>query len=92
MQHAFPHPDVNARVGDYVVDLLWRGARVVVEVDGLAYHSSARAFERDHRREVDLAAEGFQVIRVSRHQIVNEPEASLVRIAQALALRASPAA
>jgi very-short-patch-repair endonuclease len=87
-----PHPDVNARVGDYVVDLLWRGARVVVEVDGLAYHSSARAFERDHRREVDLAAEGFQVIRVSRHQIVNEAEASLVRIAQALALRASPAA
>jgi hypothetical protein len=29
---------------------------------------------------------------VSRHQIVNEAEASLVRIAQALALRASPAA
>ena len=85
-----PHPDVNVRVGDYVVDLLWPAARVVVEVDGLAYHSSARAFERDHRREVDLAAEGFQVIRVSRHQIVNEPEASLVRIAQALALRASP--
>ena len=82
-----PHPDVNARVGDFVVDILWRDRRLVVEVDGFAYHSSAPAFARDHRREVDLAAAGFQVIRVSRHQIVDEPEATLVRIAQAFARR-----
>jgi predicted transcriptional regulator of viral defense system len=33
-------PEVNARVGRYEVDLLWPGARLVVEVDGFAFHAN----------------------------------------------------
>jgi very-short-patch-repair endonuclease len=82
-----PPPEVNALLGDHEVDLLWRAERVAVEVDGFAYHSSTRAFERDHRREVDLAAAGFQLVRISARQIAAEPEAALVAIARALASR-----
>jgi very-short-patch-repair endonuclease len=57
---------------------------LVVEVNGYAFHSTRAAFERDRRRDADLQARGLRVIRVTWRQIVEEPEAVLVRIAQAL--------
>jgi len=80
-----PGPEANAWVAGHQVDFVWRAERLVVEVDGRAFHSSARSFERDRRRDADLAALGFRVIRVTWNRIVHEPEALLVRLAQALA-------
>jgi very-short-patch-repair endonuclease len=80
-----PHPVVNVTVGGYEIDFLWDPGRLVVEVDGFAYHSSARMFERDRRRDADLTAAGLRVMRVTWRQIVSEPEALVVRLAQALA-------
>jgi very-short-patch-repair endonuclease len=81
-----PHPAVNARIGRHEVDFLWRAQRLVVEVDGFQFHSSRVAFERDRLRDADLQGRGFRVIRVTWRQIVDEPEAMLVRIARALAI------
>lgn len=80
-----PAPDVNVRLDPYEVDFLWREAGLAVEVDGFAFHADRARFEEDRRRDADLAARGLQVIRVTWRQIVNQPEATLVRIAQALA-------
>ena len=80
-----PAPDVNVRVGPYEVDFLWREARLVVEVDGFAFHRDRDAFEADRRRDAELAARGFNVIRVTWRRLIDEPEAVLVRIGQALA-------
>ncbi len=80
-----PDPDTNAHVAGYEVDFLWRAARIVVEVDGRAFHSDYRRFESDRRKDAVLVAAGLRVMRVTWHQIVNEPEALLVRLAQALA-------
>lgn len=84
-----PAPETNVRIGGMEVDLLWRAERLVVEVDGFAFHSSARRFEQDRSRDGRLAARGLQVIRVTWRQLVNEPEAVLVRCAQALARRSA---
>lgn len=81
-------PDVNARVAGYRVDFLWRADRLVVEVDGRAFHSSDRRFESDRSRDATLIAAGLRVMRVTWRQIVNEPEALLVRLAQALTRQA----
>jgi len=78
-------PEVNARIGPYEVDFLWREQRLVVEVDGFAYHSDRAAFERDRRRDADLAALGYTVVRVTWRQLVDEPAAVVARVAQALA-------
>ena len=51
-------PESNVRVGDYEVDFFWRRERLVVEVDGFAFHSSQRKFENDRRRDAWLAAHG----------------------------------
>jgi very-short-patch-repair endonuclease len=80
-------PEANAFVQGSEVDFLWRAERVVVEVDGRAFHSSSGAFERDRRRDALFAAAGFLVIRVTWRQLSMEPEALLVRLARALATR-----
>ena len=80
-----PVPELNARLLQYEVDFLWRGARLVAEVDGVAYHGSERAFVEDCRRDAELMAAGYRVLRVTRPDLTREPEATLVRLAQALA-------
>lgn len=84
-----PLPEVNVELGGYEVDFLWRAERLVVEVDGFAFHSSQGRFESDRRRDADLSARGFRVIRVTWRQIDREPEAMLVRLSQSLALAGS---
>ncbi|MGH7575849.1 MAG: DUF559 domain-containing protein [Longimicrobiales bacterium] len=78
-------PEVNVMAQGNNVDFYWRVDRLVVEIDGRAYHSSPQAFERDHQRDATLVAAGLRVMRVTWRQIVDEPEAVLVRLAQALA-------
>lgn len=79
-----PEPHLNTRLGPYEVDSLWRAERLVVEVDGFRFHSSRLAFERDRRRDAELQARGFRVIRVTWRQLLEEPEAVVARIARAL--------
>lgn len=79
-----PRPRINARVKGREVDLLWDAQRLVVEVDGYAYHSSRSAFERDHLRDAELGAAGFRVMRVTWRLLVDQPEAVVARLAAAL--------
>jgi very-short-patch-repair endonuclease len=84
-----PLPRTNARIGGYEVDCLWPDRGVAVEVDGFAYHRSRTSFEADRRRDFELAARGIQVVRVTWRQIVDEPEALLVRLTRTL-MRGAP--
>jgi very-short-patch-repair endonuclease len=83
-----PPPEANVALHGYELDFLWREARLAIEIDGYAFHGDRAAFEADRRRDADLAAHGIQVMRVTWRQIADEPEATLVRLAQALAGRA----
>lgn len=77
-------PDVNTRVVNCEVDFLWRAERLVVEIDGWAFHRSPTAFERDRQRDATLIAAGLRVMRVTWRQLVDEPEAVLVRLARSM--------
>ncbi len=76
-----PVPRTNVRLHGYEVDFLWAAERLVVEVDGFAYHGTRQAFERDRRRDADLAAAGYTVVRFTWRQITEEPEAVVARLA-----------
>lgn len=82
-----PAPKMNVQVLGYEVDCYWEVARLAVELDGARYHRTWRSQQNDRRRDADLAAADIQVIRVTWHQLVHETEPTMVRIAQALALR-----
>jgi hypothetical protein len=68
-----PMPLVNSIVAGLEVDFYWPAARLVVELDGRAYHSSPRAFETDRIRDARLLREGIRVLRVTYQRLVKDP-------------------
>jgi very-short-patch-repair endonuclease len=84
-----PAPLTNIRVGRHEVDFLWADERVIVEVDGFAFHNTRAAFERDRARDRALQAAGYVVLRITWRQLVDEPEAVIAVVATALAQRRS---
>lgn len=79
-----PVPRVNERVHGFEVDFRWSAERLIVEVDGYAFHGSRERFEGDRSRDAELMAAGYRVVRVTWKQLEKEPEAVLVRLTQAL--------
>ena len=73
--HGIPKPEVNVKVGTYEVDFLWRAERLIVEVDGYAYHSSRRSFESDRARDRNLKLCGYEVLRFTDRELSSKPEA-----------------
>lgn len=86
-----PQPAVNVPVGGIEVDFLWPGARVVVELDGYAFHSDRAAFERDRERDARLQLAGYRVLRVTHRRLVEEPDAVITEVAALLRLRGASA-
>ena len=80
-----PEPEANARLGPYEIDFLWRDRRLAVELDGWEFHSDRAAFETDRRRDADLVARSYRVIRVTWRQLRDEPVAVAARLAATLA-------
>jgi very-short-patch-repair endonuclease len=80
-------PEVNTRIERFEADFLWRAERLVVEIDGRAFHSSNRSFEQDRRRDAVLVGAGYGVMRVTWGQITNEPVAVIARLVRALTSR-----
>ncbi len=81
-----PRPRTNHRVAGHEVDMVWPDRKLVLEFDGFKFHSDRRAFERDRRRDQDLVAQGYRVIRVTARQVEDEPLAVIARLAAALAV------
>jgi very-short-patch-repair endonuclease len=79
-----PTPEVNSSIEGYVADFVWRQERLIVETDGWAAHGTRHAFERDRRRDADLLAAGWRVLRVSNDRLEREPEWVAERVAEAL--------
>jgi very-short-patch-repair endonuclease len=68
-----------------IVDVLFEGSRVVIEVDGWATHSSREAFHRDRVRQNDLVLAGYTVLRFTWQQLTHEPAAVVRAIRLAVA-------
>jgi very-short-patch-repair endonuclease len=84
-QAGLPRPLTNRRIAGHEVDMLWSEQKLVLEFDGFKFHSDRRAFERDRRRDQDLVARGYRVIRITARQLEEEPLAVIARLAVALA-------
>lgn len=72
-EHALPPPQTNVSVQNHEVDALWPHERLVVEVDGWAFHRHRAAFERDRARDAAMQAAGYRVIRVTHRRLESEP-------------------
>ena len=61
--HELPLPELNAKLGPYEIDFLWRERKLCVELDSYAYHSSRASFASDRARDRELQRRGFVVLR-----------------------------
>jgi very-short-patch-repair endonuclease len=56
-----------------IVDMLFEEEKLVLEIDGRAYHSDDLAFQRDRSRQNRLVRAGYTVLRFTWDDIVHRP-------------------
>lgn len=64
----------NQMVAGYEVDFEFRRARVVIEVDGLAYHSDAETFGRDRVKQNALIMARYRILRFTWRDLTEHPD------------------
>lgn len=69
------------------IDFAHEDLRIAIEVDGRAYHSDRRSFERDRERQNLLVVRGWLVLRFTWEQITQRPEEVLAAIDAAVRMR-----
>jgi very-short-patch-repair endonuclease len=72
-RHRLPWPEVNARVGPYEVDFLWRNQRVIVETDSWRHHGDRATFDADRARDAELQSLGYRVVRFTWRHVGGDP-------------------
>jgi hypothetical protein len=82
-----PVPSVNVLVEGHLVDFLWSGQKVIVETDSWSFHGDPLAFEKDHQRDVELIAAGYDVHRTTAKMLARNPEPFLQNVRRALLAR-----
>lgn len=71
--------DVTVRV-----DFAWPEQRLVVEVDGFAFHADRMTYRNDRRRMNALVLAGWRVLRFSWEDVVGAPDLVAAQVRQAL--------
>ncbi|MBT0566667.1 type IV toxin-antitoxin system AbiEi family antitoxin domain-containing protein [Williamsia sp. CHRR-6] len=74
----------NVEVDGYVGDLVFVQARLIVEIDGMAFHSDAAAFQRDRSRQNALVNVGWRVLRFTWADVTSRPDHVAASIRTAL--------
>lgn len=68
-----------------LLDLAFLDERVLVEIDGWAYHRDLRAFLRDRARQNALVLDGWVVIRTTWYELTQDPGRFVRNVVEALA-------
>ncbi|MDD7937930.1 DUF559 domain-containing protein [Actinomycetospora lutea] len=68
-------------------DVVFAEEKVVLEIDGWAYHRGQRAFLLDGPRQSALAAAGWLVLRTHWHELTGDPDTFLSTLRRTLAAR-----
>ena len=89
VRHGLPEPARQIDLGnadEWIgrVDFVWREARLVVEVDGAAFHDGLVDQRADAERDARLTAEGWTVLRYRWTDVVDRPHEAAAEIRRRL--------
>ncbi len=79
-----PLPALNVSVEGYEVDAFWPAQRLIVELDGYAFHRTRKSFEQDRVRDATLQLAGQRVLRITHRRVVYDAEAVVATLERAL--------
>jgi very-short-patch-repair endonuclease len=80
-RHSLPPVEFHPRIGRWEVDFRFVDTAVLVECDGWTSHGLDRQqFERDRRKDDDLHAAGWIVVRLTYRSIVRRPAETARRL------------
>lgn len=71
--HELPPPSTNVLLLGREIDALWPQQRLIVELDGFAFHSHRAAFERDRARDATLQVAGYRIVRITHRRLERAP-------------------
>jgi very-short-patch-repair endonuclease len=69
-----PLPQCNVLLHGHEVDFLWPDHKLIGEADSWLYHGNRHAFNRDRRRDADLATLHYRTVRFTDLQLEHEPD------------------
>jgi hypothetical protein len=87
-----PQPVMNTIVAGHEVDALFEAERVIVELDGYAFHSGRDAFESDRDRDADTLEAGYPTVRVTWERMIGRPAREAERLRAILSRGSGPGA
>jgi hypothetical protein len=90
--HGLPAPVMGAPLFGYIVDALFGGERVIVELDSWEFHKGKIAFETDRERDAVMLAHSFVTLRMTWERMKERPVAEAQRLGGILAAHAPRAA
>lgn len=82
--HGLPRAEFSARVAGYEVDVLFPAQKVIVELDGWAFHRTRASFERDRERDATTLAAGYRTVRITWERLQNQSRREAERIRRIL--------
>jgi very-short-patch-repair endonuclease len=77
----------NYRIGPYCADIVFPRSKIVIEVDGWAFHSDQEVFQTDRQRQNYLVLTGWQVLRFTWLDLVEYPDRVIAEIRAAISAR-----
>jgi very-short-patch-repair endonuclease len=69
------------------IDLLSRGDRIAIEIDGIHHFADPDCYRRDRRKDVLMQTQGLLVIRLLAEDVLRDVRGSVNVVCQALAYR-----
>ena len=80
-----PPPDLNVVLdghnAQHEVDAFWPSHRLVVQLDGFAFHRTRRDRERDAATDADLELAGLRVVRLTWEEVTQHADRTVRRLA-----------
>jgi very-short-patch-repair endonuclease len=64
-------------VGNYIADFMCKELKLIIEVDGFSHQFS---YEKDSKKDTELNALGFQVLRISDEEVIYDLENVIFRL------------
>ena len=87
VDHDVPVGIINYRRGEVEIDVYYPEARLIVELDSIAYHADPRRFQSDRRRDRQHLRDGIATVRLTWEALHLDPAGEAVLLLDILAQR-----